>query len=522
MSLSISISEQIKSLGVDLQGIARNPSQSKLEELQVRVESIQGHVTNTSDIASIVRISESIQALRGKSVSPLRSSATSSVSVQPKSPPKVLSVKQLKETFDLLVKADQSGKLTPEQALLFQELLTSAKKVHIDDPTMDEMEVGTEILVTLAIESSSKKGRGPQIRFSAFTLNDHNYHVNLTRGDGACAMHALLGTRQASGIYQFAGNPRKHYTDNLVAALKGPGNAAVKQTFTEAVSNHFTQANRDRSSRMLFGGSVEGRAINAQWNQLHQDQYRIRDDARALEATLWKDVIATNHNGIRDDLLAEVASEVRRVGPTSEYYGQSQEQILAEFDRNPSKALGKVATNSNLFYGKIAGHKNADTILAARNAQQRALTDLEVAERHFIHSDRVVNHYVQVANNQDYYFNTAEIHVAALLFGKKVQVVGSMPGGREIVPTEYPFNAGANGELTVIHHRGAHFSRCVLDDARGAPLVQREEGKKQESQLKKSASPVISVVQSSPVSKPIEVEIKELIELGKSLGGDFG
>ena len=90
MSLSISISEQIKSLGVDLQGIARNPSQSKLEELQVRVDSIQGHVTNTSDLASIVRISESIQALRGKSVSPLRSSATSSVSVQPKSPPRLL------------------------------------------------------------------------------------------------------------------------------------------------------------------------------------------------------------------------------------------------------------------------------------------------------------------------------------------------------------------------------------------------------------------------------------------------
>lgn len=518
--MSLSIREQIHILSADIQRVARNPSPSALQELQVRVDSIQGYVSEISDMNTLVSYSESIQKLKRSDVSQLRSSVKGTTGSAPSKPPqKVYSVQDLKRTFDFLVKKAQTGTINIEHVMEFQKILLSSKSAHSADPTMNEMEVGTEVLLTVAVESSSKKGSGPQIRYSAFRLNDQQYHVNLTRGDGACAIHALLGVRQPSGVYQYNGNPRKHFTDHLKAALTGAGNAEIKELYTEAITSHFGLVNTDASSRMLFAGSAEGRAIKAQWDQLRQNGNRLIDEARALEAQLWVPLAETNHGGFMDAVMAEVNAENGQRGAASRYHGMNREQVLLMLQGNPLLLLDIIATNQDRFYGKISGHDNAETIMDVRQAQVQALRQLAGAQKQFIHSPRVVNHYIQVANHQDYYFNTGEVHIGALLFDKKVQVVASRPPEYRISPSEYLFNPGADGELIVIHHRGAHFSRCVLDAGVGAPPVRREEeGKRPESQPKSSPSPtVVSVSKHPQVPKTLDEQLGELIVLGKQL-----
>lgn len=363
------------------------------------------------------------------------------------------------------------------------------------------MEIGSQVLVTLNVGSDNIEAAS--IRLPIFSIDGTQYQVCLTKGEGACGIHALLGEKFGD-FYRFPGDDhtssvraKKHFTDAFVRALDESRNDALKQSFIEVVSNHFTQVEADWCSRMLFADIEKGQQLKTQWDQFHAECDKTLELAKNQEAALWLPLVEENHGGVMDAVMTEVAEENRRRGAESRYHELGRQKMLLLLQGNPSLLLNIVSSHSENFNRRAIGHKNAAAINAAQQERRDATGKLEQEEAAFIISREVVGHYVSVFNDPAFYLNTEEIKVGAFLFNKEVQVVATRSKG--IIRSDKLFNEGAGGDRVIIHHEGAHFSRCLkVED------VPKEK-------------PIVHIPSSStqPHEKIADQEISELLDNGE-------
>ena len=338
------------------------------------------------------------------------------------------------------------------------------------------------------------RGYGAKLFFGPITFqhDGHEQTVRATRGQGSCALHALLG-EENGGVYRYAGDDRsssarvkKHYTDTLAASLVE--NANIQGLFINSVRAYLNESLKpvrggDPCAHMLFTDTAEGRYIKGRWQALQDYHHAQIEQRKSEEGELWSPLVETNQNGIFDRIMVEVLeNQARGVGS---YVGMDEGEVRAVLLSDPKRILDIVSSEREAFLALLSPEASG-LITPAHQNLLGALQMREGDEERFILHARVKANYIATVNKPAFYFNTTEINLSAHLFNKKVQVVASRHGG--VVPTELLMNAGAEGETIIIHHQGAHFSRCVRSDSIPAPQLQQGVSRRSDGTPSKTGS----------------------------------
>ena len=376
------------------------------------------------------------------------------------------SIEGLEEIHLTLVKKNDVGELSLKEILDFQDQLNHAQSSFLKDNRYQKIVEGTEVLVidVLAIDKFIQTDSNDMNPFVTFDYEGARYIVRPTRGQGSCAIHALLG-EEIGGIYRFPGDDlsssahaKSHFTDAIPKALiEDP---FIKETFLEVIKGYLSQlSQKDHSADMLYQ-SEQGRILKQQWLAINE---RYDPEIKKLEyeeALLWFSMIELKGNKedetslILDQLVSDMSTLTVSASPDQE----SRETVLQSIKANPTYITNKVNGNTEAYLRLIEANPNKEKILKLRENQNQLRTKREEERDSFILSAEMVSHYIFVVNNPLFYLNTNEIKLAAQLFNKSVIIVAYKE--KRIEPTEI-INQDAASEPIFIHHRGVHFSRCV-------------------------------------------------------------
>jgi len=341
---------------------------------------------------------------------------------------------------------------------------------------------------------------GRQQHFHCQVQNDgpvKEYTTMPTTGDGACALHSLLGVRTLSGRYHYNGHcPRDsgfsgakyEFTSKLSRMLSHSPPADrrhdaydvsctnVKDKLTLILKNHLNSAlgRGNLSSIELFPDTRPPRShsIKDRWIAL-QDRYsRQKKALKTREALLW-----LAHVG-NDPFMNKVMEEVNKLPKRAQdaiesgeieleieitnkpFFGKDKDQVIAISREDPEPLMSIIDSSPNAFFAFLrieACHE-----IRALRTQQVSLNAVRDAdERRFVIHPEVLDRYLETIVHDDFHFNTEEIELAAMMYNKNALVV-SRQGG-QILPSENPFKYGRGGDPVVViyHDGGDHFERCV-------------------------------------------------------------
>ncbi|WP_194847475.1 tetratricopeptide repeat protein [Candidatus Neptunochlamydia vexilliferae] len=378
--------------------------------------------------------------------------------------------KKLEEDYQNLLTKDAEGTLSVEQLVDYQNALqssfaqtssvqtnsvqTNSEKITSNPIFYQMLNDDTESLL-IAKLSNDSLALQPTATFRA---ENQTYRIFPTKGEGACALHALLG-EELDGMYRFPGevhSSSKQAKDEFIHRLKENifklNDRQTKKLFYILFSAHLTSS--DPSSKMLFMDNQAGKVIHAKFEALKSQFEEEIAKTNRQEAEFWKEEITTNKK-ILDRLSSEV-SDIQDI--SSPYYGKNKAQLLEIFKRKPLALLSRINEEVNFHLSKL-GNSARQKIESCRSKRKEQLQKLNSKKEESILSESAITHYLTTVQRPQYYLNTPEIELAAHVFGKKVLIVNSDAGG--IHPAGPVINDDLNVPLTVIHHQGAHFSRCI-------------------------------------------------------------
>jgi len=285
-----------------------------------------------------------------------------------------------------------------------------------------------------------------------FALDGDEYKVKFTRGDGACALHALLG-QEINGEYRFPGDKKKarervktYYLNALEQRFQDlPG---VTEAFTNWLNNSKQPKYlQDRQVAKVF---PEGNQFTPAWRALQVHHDGLIEEARKRYIQAWHGVLGERK--ILDPIMSRVAGALEG----SRYFGLTEHRILA----NPQEVIGMIDNEKDLFKALLNQHELAP-INEAEQIWRNALNAKENAQNQFIlnQNNGVFARYKEaILNDVSYNLDTTEIGLAAQLFDKHVKIVS--PNQKEAIELVDRHNEG-DRELVVIHQAKNHFSRCV-------------------------------------------------------------
>lgn len=380
-------------------------------------------------------------------------------------------VQKLKTTFVKLVEKDQAMALSVEEILDFQDELNTVLSECYDDPLYFEIIIGTEILVTSVLSSgkySRTIGTASNVLFHPHTLFIYEgckYVLKATRGQGACALHALLG-EEINGIYRFPGadqnsseNAKKHFTQTLDATFET--NENVQTLFYEVISGYLGLSLNDSSAKILFAQSQEGREIKQKWLDMQNRHTKELQEKDLEEARFWFDSVAVKDSPIFKRLVqnSKALSTIKE---------QQTGEILKRFQEDVQFFANKIHEDRATLEKLLQEHnKRAYEQVTDLKEKREQLKAIHVAQkREFIFSDQVKKHYFLTVGIPQFYLDTTEIKLAAELFGLDVVLVSSTRTGVEFVEAISP-HVEIHKEPIIIHHHGLHFSRCVRVEGQG-------------------------------------------------------
>lgn len=436
-------------------------------------------------------------------------------------------IASLKKEFKGLLQKDEQGKLTPYELLNFQDKLRAAAPSIKSDSAFSPLKQMTEELIIKVCENNtpilsdrSYSSQNPQdgsknstLPQGHFIYDEQQYVRRVTRGEGSCAIHALLGEETHNGSFQFPGpsassseRAKLRFTKELVGALNA-GNPIIIEKTGEVIKGYLNAA--DLSAQMLFSNNPLGHQIKGEWDTLKRKHLEVLEKLRAEEGGLWLPLVQDNggKNPILDAIMEEVEATTKRGATDSPYYNKSRAKVLEMFSKDPKLITACVGVDSAC-YLSLLSDEDATLIREARSQVAQALIVREKASTKFALSKRVVEHYLATVNTLGFFLNTNEILLGAHLFNKKVLLVAS--AGSDIIPSEM-MNEYSTGELVVIHYASDHFERCTKV---GMKIETSDSKREQEESKTKTSGRNVSSrshnKQSPPLGHDKPISVKEM------------
>ena len=294
----------------------------------------------------------------------------------------------------------------------------------------------------------------------ALKIKEQRYVICPTSPDGACALHALLGER-INGEYQYQGDVRKLFTDALTEKRTNPH---LQILLTRTLKNHLENAinGSNPSSCMLFPKTPKG--FQNSYILLRQCLQTERERLNTQEAQLWMGMI-------KNEPFKKRLLEIRMLSQI--FARESPEQLLEKLTQDPSLILNIINIDRLQFLHFLDSHTQKNPFAELLIERENIFEKLTQEQTSFVLSDQVFNRYKQIVQQDDFFFNTEELHLAAYLFNKKVQIIANK-NNEEPQFAENLFNPDLDGETTYIFHSEVHFSRCmpseepILSDFQGA------------------------------------------------------
>lgn len=356
-----------------------------------------------------------------------------------------------------------------------------------------------------------------------FDFDARSYIIRPTSLDGVSPLHALLGIDQ-EGIYHYGDRAQERGEENSGKAVRShfaktlqerKDIAEVKNAFVNALKSHLNNVDEDPFSQRLFGAPASSKkllnrermqqffirevvsygnfsleelgelrqmgeenpeklSIQESWQFLASYYDRCRELLKQREATAW---LSFNDD---DAFMQTVMEQVRTVPADHVFYQKTQEEVIEIAQANPILLLRLVDEISDASLRVIKAHSGhyrapirdegrrkhndaANGILRLREIQRNLNQERTQTEENFLLSDEVMNHYLDTVSDRAFFFNTDELHLAAVLFNKKVQIVSTQKVEEEdkILPAEQLFNPTLPGAPLLIYHEGNHFERCL-------------------------------------------------------------
>ena len=296
-----------------------------------------------------------------------------------------------------------------------------------------------------------------------FDYEGKRYTIQSTCGDGACALHALLG-QKVNGSYR-CDNPRQRFTQELRKKIKE--DSKIRTTFKEVMVDHLFQSGKgtDRSSSMLFRGNSTGEKLKGQWQDLNDTYNPHIEYSQSVEAALWLSALENDTYGfLSTQMEAAAAHNIDAYEEESPYYGKSKEEIIEALRKTPHLILNLVNSSDIANFLNYIPIDKREPISNRRKVTDTLIAQLNGATKTLVCSNDFVDHYIDICLKHRYLLNTNEIKLGAQLFGKKAQIFsyqeerGIGPAGSSELLT---INKDANGEPIVIYQEGIHFSRCT-------------------------------------------------------------
>ena len=295
----------------------------------------------------------------------------------------------------------------------------------------------------------------------SFTHEGQRYVIKFTRGKGSCALHALLG-QEISGVYRFHGaqcdvEAKKHFTTALKNALLRKDEEVIKH-FISIMMEYLNDAFREGGTfeaKLLFSTTPAGCDFLEQLRKLQAGYLQQIEANKAKKAVGWLSLAESNVH-IYNRLMAEV--EADQAKQASAYVGKRKEEVWQVLSASPIKILNIIETKVDDFLDLLEQVDRANLeqlegeLIAIR--QERG-----ESEQRFILSEAMVKHYIDALTKPEFFLNTHEIKLAAKLFKKNVLIFASAP--IELTET---IDEGGDDEPIIIHHHGAHFSRCIKNE----------------------------------------------------------
>lgn len=370
-----------------------------------------------------------------------------------------LSIESLRTMFNNLVKKNQRENIDLNEILNFQSQLSRALPLLQGYVEYEKITNSTEALVVSILDSDPDKPSQPR----TFDLYDGKYMVRPTKGQGSCALHALLG-EEVAGKYQFPGDPdtcspraKEEFTNRLKTALQAK-NSAVETVFRDVINNYLTQS--DDSAKMLFHFSTKGQSLKQKWIDSNRLKNENIQRVNSEEAALWLPIILGENTSIFQLIMTEINKISDRDSP---YYGKNQDEVKSMMQQDPLCALSKVNEQVDACL-EFVDSENKGRISLLREERSRLLAEQLEENGRLILSQDFIEHYVETVKNPSFYLNTNEIKLATLLFEElhNKNVVIFSTNGDQIVPAENIPNPPVDEqEYRVIYSFGLHFSRCV-------------------------------------------------------------
>ncbi len=357
-----------------------------------------------------------------------------------------------------------SNKISIYEFLELQDRITNSNCSVRNTHDYSEMVEGIEALVIGLFTESFEADCSIQKNAALFNPNHtfvhdgQGYVIKFTRGNGSCALHALLG-QETSGVYRFPGNDcdveaKKYFTNALKEALEKCDEGVITH-FISIMMDYWSDASKENSTfeaRLLFATTPAGHNFSKQLRELQTGCQQQIEAIQVKKAVCWLS-LAEGSKEIADRLMAEVkADQERQAGP---YIGKTREEIWQVLSVSPIKILNIIETKVDDFLDllKQDDRANMDQLESALVAIR---DKRNTGEQSLIRSEAVIKHYVDAVTKPEFFLNTHEIKLAAQLFNKNVLIFASQP-----IELSETVDEGAASEPIAIYHHGAHFSRCI-------------------------------------------------------------
>ena len=351
----------------------------------------------------------------------------------------------------------------------------SAKKTASSDggPLFFKFFPGADTSVPSDSESDAESDKASS-NDSDNEINYQNYIAKATCGDGACALHALLG-EEIDGMYTFSmggnksGDPgflaKSAFTTKLKEKIQeekkeeeeksGSVPTPFIDSFIEAMTSSIESSRSDLFSNMLFNNE-KGRALKKQWDDLEISFSDANQNLKNQRAKYWSQLLSSDP--IKSSISEKIMEIVKTKKSTSSFYGKEIQEVLDIIGADNNRVLDLIDEDKNAFLELLSNSQRVE-ITKIEIPFDKNKAGIKKRRKELLLSNDSIDNYTTVLLGSDYYLSLQEIKLAALLFNKKVQVVRVVDS--QYQPAEELMNPDADGDLIVIKHQDAHFERCV-------------------------------------------------------------
>ncbi len=264
----------------------------------------------------------------------------------------------------------------------------------------------------------------------SFTACNLPWNIVQTEGDGACALHALLG-KKVEGKY-FCEAAREEFVKCLKREL-----SRVFGLWKKWMVDFLKDYIADPSS--VYGKKVFGDVEELKKGLDQQNQ--SRQIVQSNKKTLYKKICRSPEcqNALKGVIEVPIQNLMSDLTLMSNTFDNNLNNVLLALNKID---LGQRLSNNQQWLGEVE-------------------EECQHLYETFINRPEMFDAYIKGVSDKSYYFSTQELEIAAYLFGKYVIVYDHLFGDQVRLAGAY---GDPSKEFIVMFHKGLHFSRCEWDE----------------------------------------------------------